>query len=74
MASFLETGLLMAWPPANSRVIPQDVPITISAGLAGFSGDANTQETLVKKADDALYQAKRTGKNILYVYGNETPV
>lgn len=42
--------------------------VTISAGLAGYPDDARTPESLIKKADEALYQAKKMGKNALYVY------
>jgi diguanylate cyclase (GGDEF)-like protein len=45
--------------------------ITVSAGLAGYPDDANTVESLIQKADKALYQAKKMGKNTLCVYGNE---
>lgn len=54
--------------------VPQGVTITISAGLAGFPEDANTLECIIKKADDALYQAKKMGKNTLCVHGNKGPV
>ena len=37
--------------------------ITISAGVAGFPSDAKTKEDLLQKADDALYEAKRKGRN-----------
>jgi diguanylate cyclase (GGDEF)-like protein len=37
--------------------------ITISAGVAGFPDDAKTKEDLLHKADDALYEAKRKGRN-----------
>ncbi len=47
--------------------------ITVSAGLAGYPDDANTQESLIQKADEALYQAKKMGKNTLCVYGNGKP-
>ncbi len=47
----------------------QDKPITISAGLSGYPDDARTPESLIKKADEALYQAKKMGKNTLYIYG-----
>jgi two-component system cell cycle response regulator len=36
---------------------------TLSAGVATFPTDASNQEELVKKADVALYNAKRGGKN-----------
>lgn len=50
--------------------IPQNDALTISAGLAGYPEDARKQEALIKKADEALYKAKRTGKNTYCVSGN----
>jgi diguanylate cyclase (GGDEF)-like protein len=38
------------------------VNFTVSCGLAEFSPD-ETQEELLRRADEALYEAKRTGKN-----------
>jgi diguanylate cyclase (GGDEF)-like protein len=57
---------------ASSKIkeISQDNRLTISAGLAGYPDDAHTQKDLIKKADEALYHAKRIGKNTLCVYGN----
>jgi len=37
--------------------------ISLSIGIASCGKDTNTTTLLVKKADDALYQAKRNGKN-----------
>ncbi len=37
--------------------------ITISAGVARFRPDSDTLPTLIKRADDALYQSKRHGRN-----------
>jgi len=36
---------------------------TISVGIASFPEDASDKITFIKKADQALYQAKRNGKN-----------
>ncbi|UCC95675.1 MAG: GGDEF domain-containing protein [Candidatus Omnitrophota bacterium] len=36
---------------------------TVSIGIATFPQNAQEKEHLIKKADDALYQAKREGKN-----------
>ena len=38
-------------------------PITVSFGVAGFPDHAQTSETLLKKADEALYLAKKLGRN-----------
>ncbi len=48
---------------------PHKEIVTASAGLASYPDDAHTQESLIKNADNALYQAKKSGKNILCVYG-----
>jgi len=37
--------------------------VTISIGVSTFPEDGNTPEILVMKADHALYEAKRTGRN-----------
>lgn len=37
--------------------------ITISIGMASFAEDGEEKEILISKADRALYEAKRTGKN-----------
>ncbi len=48
--------------------------ITVSIGIAAFPDHGNTPDELVKAADDALYQAKRTGKNrIIIAGGQEVP-
>lgn len=39
------------------------VPVTISIGVASLSDDTSDAEVLMQKADEALYQAKREGKN-----------
>ena len=36
---------------------------TVSIGVAGFPKDAQTLETLIERADQALYAAKRAGRN-----------
>ncbi len=45
-----------------------ELSITISVGVANYPQDAKTRETLVKKADDALYQAKTTGRDKFYFF------
>ena len=39
------------------------LPTTVSIGIATLPEDAKDVETLIQKADEALYQAKKSGKN-----------
>ena len=45
--------------------------ITVSGGLANFPWDGKTPEELIERADEALLQAKRDGKNRIYLVGSE---
>jgi diguanylate cyclase (GGDEF)-like protein len=48
---------------------PVDLRVTVSIGVAFFpSKDITSAELLVKFADEALYQAKRTGRNSICLY------
>ena len=44
--------------------------LTISGGLATFPWDATTPDDLIRRADDALRQAKQAGKDRIYLIGN----
>lgn len=53
------------------RGLPDDVVITISIGISFHeSNDAITADEFIKKADLALYEAKRTGKNKFVIYSD----
>jgi two-component system cell cycle response regulator len=41
----------------------QEIAITASVGLATRKGEKDTPETMFKRADEALYAAKRRGRN-----------
>jgi diguanylate cyclase (GGDEF)-like protein len=43
--------------------------LTISGGLAGYPRDGVTVDELFDRADKALYEAKRAGKNAIYLVG-----
>jgi diguanylate cyclase (GGDEF)-like protein len=38
-------------------------PVTASFGIATFRGDVDSKEELIRRADAALYEAKRQGRN-----------
>jgi diguanylate cyclase (GGDEF)-like protein len=44
--------------------------LTISGGLASFPRDGSTVDELFQQADFALLEAKRSGKNKIYLVGN----
>ncbi|MBB6673296.1 sensor domain-containing diguanylate cyclase [Cohnella nanjingensis] len=46
-------------------------PVTLSLGISSFPYDAEDAATLFKQADDALYEAKETGRNRTVVYQRE---
>jgi len=39
------------------------IPVTASVGVASLDMPNDTSETIFKRADQALYAAKRTGRN-----------
>lgn len=50
----------------DTAIIPEK-RLTISAGIAAYSEDAATKDELISMADVALYQAKHSGKNRIYL-------
>jgi len=49
------------------EISPSLKNMTISIGVASFPEDGDTKEALISKADKALYEAKRSGKNKICV-------
>ena len=43
-------------------------PLTVSVGLAAFPEDGKTPEEILWAADEALYGAKRGGRNRVIAY------
>jgi len=62
-ASALAERLLAACPTTCALVLPPDHHQTTSIGIAEYPLVARTPEALVSAADDALYRAKREGRN-----------
>lgn len=46
--------------------------VTVSVGLATFPIHANSPEELIIKADEVLYEAKKSGKNKVIIYKKDT--
>jgi diguanylate cyclase (GGDEF)-like protein len=47
--------------------------LTLSLGVASFPDDAQTLEDLLRRSDEALYEAKRRGKNQAVLYEQPKP-
>ncbi len=73
------------WEPVIARVLAaiaqpcdvgdgQMVSVTTSVGVAIFPTDGTDPETLLQRADLALYRAKRSGRNRICLYGDGEPV
>ncbi len=45
--------------------------INVTIGLASFPEDADNKDDLIDRADKALYQGKRAGKNCTFLFGAE---
>ncbi|MDI7742465.1 sensor domain-containing diguanylate cyclase [Lysinibacillus fusiformis] len=50
---------------------PTGKPITVSVGVTSLQVNDETPETIINRADKALYQSKQAGKNRVTVYKND---
>lgn len=54
---------------AEINVFDEKIKITVSIGISTYPADAGAVNSLIDKADTALYQAKRQGKNQVRAFG-----
>jgi two-component system, cell cycle response regulator len=54
---------LIGAKPFNAGAKSGPLTITVSIGVASFEGAEDSMESLLKRGDEALYQAKREGRN-----------
>jgi diguanylate cyclase (GGDEF)-like protein len=57
--------------PADEKQDREAIRITISIGVAGFDENVFDSQAMIRKADMALYQAKREGRNRTVQYQDE---
>jgi diguanylate cyclase (GGDEF)-like protein len=57
--------------PVDKSEHREDIRITVSIGVAGLDQDGFDSRAMIKKADMALYQAKREGRNRVIAYHDE---
>lgn len=63
LREIIEKETANAWPSGHSSR-----KISVSVGVSSFPEDADDKEKLVYCADGALYEAKRSGKNLVRAY------
>jgi diguanylate cyclase (GGDEF)-like protein/PAS domain S-box-containing protein len=56
-------GKLLVALSAPHRIAPYDLEVTVSIGIANYPDDGTDAETLMKRADFAMYHAKDSGRN-----------
>jgi diguanylate cyclase (GGDEF)-like protein len=54
------------------KKIKDKLGISVSIGIGEFPSDANTLRALLRKADQALYEAKRKGKGRIAIVSSES--
>ncbi|MFF2019202.1 diguanylate cyclase [Paenibacillus sp. NPDC058177] len=60
-------------PFEGVEIFPQGC-LSFSAGIAGYKPDVHEKSELVEHSDQALYYAKKQGKNLVHIYGNQSPL
>ncbi len=57
--------------PFRSRETQPRGKVTVSIGVSSYPEHGNEPLTLIRKADEALYESKRKGKNQVCIFNNE---
>lgn len=60
--------------PFEGRQSQPGGKVTISVGIAGFPEDGEERAPLIQRADEAMYRAKKGGRNRVCVAGMEVPL
>ena len=68
-AQFAAQRIRLAIQDKRIRVYDEELKITVSIGISTFPYDGKDTETLIDRADSALYQAKQAGKNRVCTFG-----
>jgi two-component system cell cycle response regulator len=63
-----EAERLLAAMRSKSFDAVEGVRVTVSVGVGTFDGTMSDSEDILKVADDALYEAKKAGKDCVYSY------
>ena len=67
-AQFVAERIRQAVQDTMVQAYDESLSVTISIGVAGFPDDSRELAGLVDKADQALYRAKETGRNKVWIY------
>jgi diguanylate cyclase (GGDEF)-like protein len=65
MRQAIETSVMV---PADEYGNKQEITITVSIGVAEFDQQVTDSQGLIKRADEALYKAKETGRNRVVLF------
>lgn len=76
-ALFAAERIRKACEEKDIRVYDENLKVTVSIGVSNFPDDFEARNSLIEKADAALYQAKQSGRNMVSTYlagGGQNPL
>jgi len=65
LASTVAERLRKSIDSTSIKAFDEEIRATVSVGIATYPIDGNDVDTLIEKADTALYKAKRKGRNVV---------